>query len=66
MIKNENETAILDITDTDSNMLAVPREEYEELLWRSALLDIMAFMLNNGQKYAAYDMFENMFFEGKE
>ena len=50
--------ANIDITD---GMVSVPRDEYDELLYCSALVDILHQLYKVSGKYAMTDLLENIF-----
>ncbi|MBQ6121538.1 MAG: hypothetical protein IJI59_07325 [Clostridia bacterium] len=52
--------ANIDITD---NMVSIPRDEYDELLYCSALVDILRRLYQTSGKYAAGDLLQNIFKE---
>lgn len=52
--------ANIDITD---NMVSIPRDEYDELVYCSALVDIMHKLYQTGGKYATCDLLEKLFQE---
>lgn len=52
--------ARIDITDS---MVSVPRDEYDELLYCSALVDILRKLYETSGKYAISDLVEKLFKE---
>lgn len=52
--------ANIDITD---NMVSIPRDEYDELVYCSALVDIMHKLYQTGGKYATCDLLDKLFQE---
>ena len=55
--------ANIDITD---GMVSIPRDEYDELLYCSALVDILHHLHQTGGKYAMTDLLENIFKDNDE
>ena len=52
-----------DINITDGVTIPVPRDEYDELLYCSALVDIMHKLYETGGKYAVCDLLDKLFQE---
>lgn len=52
-----------DINITDGVTIPVPRDEYDELLYCSALVDIMHKLYETGGKYAVCDLIDKLFQE---
>lgn len=52
--------ANIDITD---GMVSIPRDEYDELQYRSALVDILQRLFETGGRYAIGNLLENIFEE---
>ena len=50
-----------DINITEGVTVPVPREEYDELVYCSALVDILHKLVDVGGKYAACDLLEKLF-----
>lgn len=50
-----------DINITDGVTIPVPRDEYDELLYCSALVDILHKLYDSVGKYAAGDLLEKIF-----
>ena len=50
-----------DININEGVMVPVPREEYDELLYCSALVDILHLLFETGGKYATCDLLEKIF-----
>ena len=51
------------INITNGVTIPVPRDEYDELLYCSALVDILRRMYESGNKYAMSDLLEKIFME---
>lgn len=52
-----------DINITEGVTIPVPRNEYDELLYCSALVDIMHKLYETGGKYAVCDLLDKLFQE---
>ena len=50
-----------DINISEGVTVPVPREEYDELLYCSALVDILHRLFETGGKYATCDLLEKLF-----
>ena len=55
-----------DINITDGVTIPVPRDEYDELLYCSALVDIMHKLYETGGKYAVCDLLDKLFQESSD
>lgn len=55
-----------DINITEGTTIPVPRDEYDELLYCSALVDILHRLYLTSGKYAMSDLLENIFKSEKE
>lgn len=52
-----------DISISQGVTIPVPRDEYDELLYCAALVDILRRMYESGNKYAMGDLLEKIFME---
>lgn len=52
-----------DINITDGVTIPVPRDEYDEMLYCSILVDIMHKLYETGGKYAVCDLLDKLFHE---
>ena len=55
-----------DINITDGVTIPVPRDEYDEMLYCSALVDIMHKLYETGGKYAVCDLLDKLFQESSD
>ena len=55
--------ALLANIDITEPMVSVPRDEYDELVYRSALVDFLHMLFKSGGKYATCDLLEKLFTE---
>ena len=55
-----------DINITDGVTIPVPRDEYDELLYCSALVDVLHRLYKTSGKYAMSDLLENIFKDEKK
>lgn len=61
--QQRNLTAALARIDITDNTVSVPRDEYDELLYSSALMDILHRLFDAGYDYAMGDLLRKIFKE---